>query len=144
MRRQPRNRSSARRHDEAGRRRRARAFFDAWVSPRAEQSKARALYVLETEIEHEFAADANRPSRLRFDAVHAERGSEFMLKGGDAPLVEAFASDLDVRLSVVVTLGRALVGRHYFAGEHTCPTNPATTHGAWQSGLRAAANVVAT
>jgi monoamine oxidase len=41
------------------------------------------------------------------------------------------------------TLGRALEGRLFFAGEHTNPTNPATTHGAWLSGLRAAADVVA-
>lgn len=34
------------------------------------------------------------------------------------------------------------VGRMFFAGEHTCGTHPATVHGAYISGLRAAAEVL--
>jgi monoamine oxidase len=80
-----------------------RAFFDSWVMPRSAEDKARARYLLATEIEHEYAADASRLFLLSFDAARAGRGSEVMLKGGYAQLAEAVAKELDVRLGVLVT-----------------------------------------
>ena len=43
----------------------------------------------------------------------------------------------------VEALARPIGGRLFFAGEHTDSVDPATTHGARRSGLRAAAEVVA-
>ncbi|MBM4360726.1 MAG: FAD-dependent oxidoreductase [Deltaproteobacteria bacterium] len=78
------------------------AFFESWVSALSPLDQERARYLLVTEIEHEYAADASRLSLLSFDAARAGRGSEAMLKGGYAQLAERVAKGLDVRLGVVV------------------------------------------
>jgi monoamine oxidase len=80
-----------------------RSFFESWVTTLAPDDQARARYLLATEIEHEYAADAASLSLLSFDAADAGRGAEVMLAGGYAQLAEAVAARLDVRRNTVVT-----------------------------------------
>lgn len=78
------------------------SFFENWVLGLNPADQARARYLLVTEIEHEYSADATQLSLQSFDAAKAGRGDEVMLDGGYGQLPELLAKELDVRLEVVV------------------------------------------
>jgi monoamine oxidase len=78
-------------------------FFEEWASDLDDEDQARARYLLATEYEYEYAADASLLSLYYFDSAQASRGAEVMLRGGYGQLAEALAEDLDVRLGVEVT-----------------------------------------
>jgi polyamine oxidase len=66
--------------------------------------------------------------RTRWGADPFARGSYSAFGVGSSP------ADIEA-------LAEPVAGRLFFAGEHTDPSNPSTTHGAWRSGLRAAAAI---
>lgn len=78
------------------------AFFENWVLGLDPKDQDRARYLLVTEIEHEYAADATQLSLYSFDAARAPRGDEVMLDGGYGQLPQLLVKQLDVRLEVVV------------------------------------------
>jgi monoamine oxidase len=82
-----------------------RSFVDAWAEAQGLDTGARALleYVLATEHEHEYAAEADDLSLLHFDDAGEAREDDAIMASGWSALVEALADGLDVRLEAVVT-----------------------------------------
>ncbi len=66
-------------------------------------SDRQLAYLVNTEIEHELAADADAASVRALDEGKKVRGAEVLFAGGYVAIVAALADGLDARLSTVVT-----------------------------------------
>lgn len=66
-------------------------------------TRRKLLYLLNTEIEHEYAADADDLSLRHFDEAADEGGVDVLFPGGYSQVVARLAEGLTVQLSTVVT-----------------------------------------
>jgi monoamine oxidase len=82
-----------------------RRFVDAWAQSRRLDATARRRleYLVATEFEHEYAAEADDLSLLRFDQAGEERNDDAVMASGWSAVVEILASGLDIRRQAVVT-----------------------------------------
>ncbi|MSP72950.1 MAG: FAD-dependent oxidoreductase [Myxococcales bacterium] len=77
---------------------------DADGEPRFDARKQQWLgYLLNTAIEHEFAADADRLSILEFDSAPANEGDDVLFPGGYSQIIVRLAQGLTIETEVVVT-----------------------------------------
>lgn len=70
---------------------------------RTPSEREELAYVLNTEIEHEYAADLANLSHDEFDAAGEYPGGDVLFPGGYGAIVDGLARGLDVRLAHVVT-----------------------------------------
>ncbi len=97
-----------------------------------EPARRRLDYIVNSEYEHEYAADAEALSLLWFDDGEEKDGGDALIPGGYGQIVDVLAADLHVELSQVVTaveygadgvVIRTASGRT-FAGEFAVITLP--------------------